>query len=411
MYSIDQLDKADAPPIPESYVYLLAVQCIVSLCEGFASFCGPIYSNLVLQRPREATIRAPPALDLDNLPQDESQTQHLRIVQSIVSQSWPAFLAALSFIIATNLSDEIFVEVLASYQAMTNVSGMLGLSTPRDAFFNSLVKFAVPTRVVSSLEAWVEHPPASTPRSATAALTEGLGLSGPTQPPGLSERNMACLKVFIGCALFLAGSLGDSWYAVLEAIQNAEGVLGLMVKTGAAAGTKKGLFAVGIGAPSTGVGVGVPPLKPPSFATSQSLPAMSNGNGPGSATYRHPLLSDLDVETLQAAIQRLFDSSKNLEDGAFKDFINSLCKLSAEMVGMQASDAVVDLVDSSEGGEESTNSLLSVPLNQSQENFVQRRRVSGIFIPKNMVSSSPSSILANGTILGPLAEIWRLWNR
>ena len=316
-------------------------------------------------------MRAPPALDLDNFPRDESQTQHLRIVQSIVSQSWPAFLAALSFIIATNLSDELFVEVLASYQAMTNVSGMLGLSTPRDAFFNSLVKFAVPTGVVSSLEAWVEHPPASTPRSATAALTEGLGLSGPAQPPGLSERNMACLKVFIGCALFLAGSLGNSWYAVLEAIQNAEGVLGLMVKTGAAAGIRKG------------AGGGAPPLKPQSLSTSQSLPAMSNGN---STIPRHPLLSDLEVETLQAAIQRLFDSSKNLEDNAFKDFINALCKLSAEMVGMQASDAMVVPVDSSEGREESANGLLSVPLNQSQENFVHRRRVSGIFIPKNLVS-------------------------
>ncbi|KAF9230177.1 hypothetical protein BU15DRAFT_69416, partial [Melanogaster broomeanus] len=44
---IDQLDKADSPPIPESYVYLLGVQCIVSLCEGFASFTGPLYTSLM----------------------------------------------------------------------------------------------------------------------------------------------------------------------------------------------------------------------------------------------------------------------------------------------------------------------------------------------------------------------------
>ena len=105
-FSIDQLDKADAPAIPESYIYLLAVQCIVSLCEGFASFSGSIYTNIVMQRPRapgEAVIRAPPALDLSTLPQNDLQTKQLFIVQSIISQAWPALLAALSFIIATNL--------------------------------------------------------------------------------------------------------------------------------------------------------------------------------------------------------------------------------------------------------------------------------------------------------------------
>jgi hypothetical protein len=37
-----------------------------------------------------------------------------------------------------------------------------------------------------------------------------------------------------------------------------------------------------------------------------------------------PLLSDLDAESVQNAIQRLFDASKNLEDSAFQDFVNAL---------------------------------------------------------------------------------------
>lgn len=346
----------------------------MSLCEGFASFSGPIYTSLVVQRPRtagEPAIRAPPALDLDNLPQDDSQILQLHVVKSLISQSWPAFLAALSFIISTELSDELFVEVLASYQAMTNVSGMLGLSTPRDAFFNSLSKFAVPTTVVSSFEAWVENPPVATPRSTTTAITEGLGLSGPTQPPALSERNLACLKVFVGCALFLAGSLGDSWYAVLDALQNADGVLVLMTRTGTPA--KKGLFGVGMGpAPGTSG------AQSRSTSLGPQSPGVSNVN-----VYRHPLLSDLEVETVLTAIQRLFDSSKNLDDTSFKDFINALCKLSAEVVGMQASDLAIQ-VDHSDA-EESGSSLLTVPAILSQENVVQRRRTSGIYIPKNLV--------------------------
>lgn len=330
-----------------------------------------------MQRPRapgEAVIRAPPALDLSSLPQNDPQTQELFIVQSIISQAWPALLAALSFIIATNLSDELFVEVLASYQAMTNVSGMLGLATPRDAFFNSLAKFAVPSRVISSLDSYIEPP--QTPRSATAALSEGLGLGGPTQPPGLSERNMACLKVLIGCALFFAGSLGDSWYAVLEALQNADFVLAMMNKIGSGGGQsgKRSLFSGGSGVSGGG---GVPPNRSVSSSGSQS----HSGNPPPSVIpSKHPLLTDLDVETMQIAIQRLFDSSKNLEDTAFRDFVNALCKLSAEMVNMQSDSVSIAPARTSESGDDASSSL-----NVSSENITQRRRISGIHIPKTLV--------------------------
>ncbi|KAJ7911535.1 hypothetical protein B0H13DRAFT_2009133, partial [Mycena leptocephala] len=343
---IDQLDKADAPPIPESYIYLLAVQCIVSLCEGFAAFTGPLYSTIVIQRPRaagEAVIRAPPALDLASLPEDAPSTAQLRIVCAIIESGWPALLAALSFIIATNLSDDLFVEVLASYQAMTNVAGMLGLTTPRDAFFTSLAKFAVPTRVVSSLD-HSYGTEAQTPRSA-ASISENLGFStGPAQPASLSERNLACLKVLVASALFLAGSLGESWFGILEALQNADYVL---TSKGAGAGAKRAPGSRAVSGSNTGT--------------------------------RHALLSDLEPEALQVAIQRLFDASKNLEDDAFRHFINALCRLSAEMVGMQTDGE--SIVDTSERNSLDDTATLSPKIEPAH-----RRRVSGIHIPRTLRS-------------------------
>ena len=315
-------------------------------------------------------VRAPPALDLSTLPQDDQQTKQLRIIQDIISHGWPALLAALSFVISTNLSDDLFVEVLASYQAMTNVSGMLGLSTPRDAFFNSLAKFSVPARVVSSLDSYNEPP--QTPRSATAALSEGLGLGAPpTQPPGLSERNMACLKVFVGSAMFLAGSLGESWYGILEALQNADYVLTFKVTNAHSTPNKRASM-------FSPVVTGTPASRSVSASGSQTLSGPTTGA-------RHPLLTDLDGETLLNAIQRLFDSSKNLEDPAFKDFINALCKLSAEMVGMQveggpAARASLDSAD--ETG--STQSLMLPKLEPAH-----RRRMSGIHLPKTQVRDYP----------------------
>ncbi|KAJ3718582.1 hypothetical protein DFJ43DRAFT_1159494 [Lentinula guzmanii] len=389
---IDQLDKADSPPIPESYIYLLAVQCLVSLCEGFATFSAPLFNTIMIQKPRaagEAPIRAPPALDFTTLPSDDPSTKQLQIVRDIIESNWPALLAALSFVIATNLSDEIFVDILASYQAMTNVSGMLGLTTPRDAFFTSLAKFSVPTRVVSSLDSYTDP---QTPRSATASFSENLGLSlsggaGPTSPPGLSERNLACLKVLVSSAMFLAGSLGESWFGILEVLQNADYVL-----------ASKG---IGHGAQSPGSKVGFSPGRsgsnPPSRSVSMSLSASGSGSGLASASSsnsqqssRHPLLSDLDPETMLTAIQRLFDASKNLEDGAFKCFIDALCKLSAEMIGMQTGtgDASGLEVIAESVSVEELSSLGSGALSPSASiaDTLHRRRVSGIHLPRTLRS-------------------------
>ncbi|KAG1769044.1 hypothetical protein EV702DRAFT_707206 [Suillus placidus] len=340
---IDQLDKADSPPIPEAYIYLLAVQCIVSLCEGFASFTGPLYTSIMIQRPRaagEPVIRAPAALDLSTLSQDDPATQHLIIVRSMVENGWPALLAALSFIISTNLSDELFIDVLSSYQALTNVAGMLALSTPRDALFNSLSKFAIPSRVVSSLESYVEPP---TPRTSNS-FTDNLGLTAPIQAPGLSERNLACLKVLVSSALFLAGSLGESWYGILEALQNADYVLNVKASQ---ASTNRRM--------ST-------PMTP-----SRSVSAMSSAEQGKVA--RHPLLMDIDSESVLAAVQRLFDASKNLEDSAFQDFVTALCKLSSEMVEMQSDGSTLM---------ESDDFLSPVPISP------HRRRVSGIHLPRTL---------------------------
>lgn len=340
---IDQLDKADSPPIPEAYIYLLAVQCIVSLCEGFASFTGPLYTSIMVQRPRaagEPVIRAPAALDLSTLPQDDPATQHLIIVRSMVENGWPALLAALSFIISTNLSDELFIDVLSSYQALTNVAGMLALSTPRDALFNSLSKFAIPSRVVSSLESYVEP---SAPRPSTS-FTDNLGLTAPIQAPALSDRNLACLKVLVSSALFLAGSLGESWYGILEALQNADYVLN--VKASQASSNRR------ISTPMT-----------PSRSVSASSPVEQG------KVARHPLLMDIDPESVLAAVQRLFDASKNLEDSAFQYFVTALCKLSSEMVGMQSDGSTLM---------ESDDSLSPVPISP------HRRRVSGIHLPRTL---------------------------
>lgn len=367
--SIDQLDKADAPPIPEAYIYLLGLQCIASLCDGFATYTAPLYTSLMVQKPRtagEAPIRAPGALDPETLPSTEPARRGLIAVRAMVSAGWPALLAALSFLLSTNLSDDLFGDVLSAHQALTNVAGMLALPTPRDAFLTSLAKAAIPARVVSSLESYIEP---STPRTA-ASFSENLGLTGPAQSPGLSERNMACLKVLVASALFLAGSLGESWFDVLEALQNADYVL-----------TSKG-----VKGPSSGKRG---PFGGTSAQRSNSVYSSAGASGQQQSaqqTQRNPLLTDLDAESVQVAIQRLFDASKLLEDPAFKDFVNALCRLSTEMVGMQFQGDSAGLDTEFADEMASTGSATSlVPSLTTPRSEQSRRRVSGIHLPRTLV--------------------------
>ncbi|EIW78018.1 hypothetical protein CONPUDRAFT_146079 [Coniophora puteana RWD-64-598 SS2] len=393
---IDQLDKADAPPIPEAYIYLLGVQCIVALCEGLASFTGPLYTAIMVQRPRSAgepIVRAPGALDVDALPEDETistnngggsgsnastgNARQLRTVRAIVDNGWPALLAALSFVIVTNLSDELFVDVLTAYQALINVAGMLGLSTPRDALFTSLAKFALPAKVVASLDSYSSGAGGggisagaepTTPRTATIADGFGFG-SSQAHAPGLSERNLVCLKALVSSAMFLAGSLGESWYAILETLQNADYVLRARAAGPSTPGPQSRRASL---MPST-----------PSKASMSLSPGEGPGQGQGQA--RHPLLADADAEGVQNAITRLFEASKNLEDGAFHDFTKALCKLSAEMVGMQSAASADSAGLGSAGVDEEA---LSPGGTLSPESaYAHRRRVSGIHLPKTSRSS------------------------
>ena len=71
--SIDQLDKTDAPLIPDAYIYLLGVQCLVSLSDGLAGYTFPLYNTLAVQKPPAGSesVHAPGPLDPTTLPETE----------------------------------------------------------------------------------------------------------------------------------------------------------------------------------------------------------------------------------------------------------------------------------------------------------------------------------------------------
>ncbi|BGP35773.1 Endocytosis and vacuole integrity protein [Rhodotorula toruloides] len=370
---IDQLDKAEPPQIPETYIFLLALQCLSALADGFASFTLATYGDVIARRQTTRGL-APPALDWNHLDARDPQVASLRVVRSMAESAWPALLASMSFFIATALSDDLFSDVVTSLQNFTSVLGVLNLETPREAFLTSLCKFAMPPAVVSHIasqqDPFSSHAskPSSAAAAATAVLSAGAeslallasGSSSASFPVGLSSRNLACLRALMSVAHYLAGSLGYSWFCVFETLQNADFVIRA---TSAWKSAKKRTQAPSTAAhatPSKG-GTGGTAAGQPASSDQAALPVVP---------------SEVDELAVQQAISKLFEVSSNLDDSAFRQFLGALCRLSGEMIGLQMSEdgAVAQYAggdDRSEDGSTGTTTPLDTPDRS-------RRRSSGI---------------------------------
>ncbi|KAF7327771.1 hypothetical protein MKEN_00356800 [Mycena kentingensis (nom. inval.)] len=153
--------------------------------------------------------------------------------------------------IATNLPNELFVVDPARYQAITNAAGMLGLTTPRDTFFTSLTKCALPTRLVSSVDAAAVD--LQTPRSAT--LTDDLG--GP-RPNKLGTTKTLMLQSslfhdFLAIKVIQLDSFVEAWGVFVDQIQDTTVKAAPTAGGGEEGNGRRGLGAhVGDGGPGRG---------------------------------------------------------------------------------------------------------------------------------------------------------------
>ncbi|RUP49611.1 guanine nucleotide exchange factor in Golgi transport N-terminal-domain-containing protein, partial [Jimgerdemannia flammicorona] len=240
---IDQLDKADSPPIPETYIYYLSLICLNSIAEGLAGFVLPIFSAVSKQTSTTASTASPSpststptSTDATSAPTSsssstsntntinpgqESHPHHkdIILVTDMANIAWPGLLAALSFFFSANLDEELFHGVMRAYQNFTNVCGVLKLTIPRDAFLTSLCKAAVPVIPIFSSPTDKIFTGSSTSLSLTAAAADS------SASINLSDKNLYCLRVLLNVTMFLGGVLGDSWYLVLETLQQADHLL------------------------------------------------------------------------------------------------------------------------------------------------------------------------------------------
>lgn len=341
---LDQLDKSDGPPIPETYIYSLVLTCINCLSDALAKVVLPMAmqnqrkstrkarspappestTQSHLEEPHQAKatdhrdLRPPPAnrqrarsvfvnpLDL----KEHSEHASVAVVAGLINDCWPAVLATSSTFFNAALDTDFYRSLVRSFQKFAQVAGILRLATPRDALLTTLAKAAVPPQVLTS-EALMS-PPASLPRPSLTQSFQGLMTSPsettsssslvPDSPsksrrssfdesrPTLTQRNMMCLRALVHLAIALGPILDHGWEIVLESIQKANVLL-------AASGT---------------------------VATARDY--RSNNNMASEPQYAQSTLAS-EISAVEGAVNKLFVSTADYPTDAFKVVLMALCKL------------------------------------------------------------------------------------
>ncbi|TIB78671.1 hypothetical protein E3Q22_02489 [Wallemia mellicola] len=257
---VDQRDKHDAPTINDSYSLHVALLIILEVCNVFKSI------------------------------QDNDE-----LIIGMINESWPPLIASLSQYLNGEIDDELFVKCIKSAENMAVVSGTLQLMAPRDAFLGMIYGLACPTLAVTAVMKWNER------KSDVGSMSPSLESIPSTYsypPPRLSNRNHICLGVLINLTAVLSNTLENSWFDVLETLQNAHYVLGSHLDY--------------------------------EMKQKQFIPSAEQGTTTAVADYvgNNIAQNSSDARVLYEGIEEIFKHSVDFNKDSLEMFVHALCRLS-----------------------------------------------------------------------------------
>lgn len=317
---IDQLDKSEAPMLPATYIYSLVLTCITAFSEGLARFLMPFTVPMETKGKRKQPTLKDIAADSKaeraqsfggrRMPVNPlTLKDHVLYTQistsgHMVENCWPALLAASSTYLNATLDSDNYHALIRSFQKFTQIAGLLDLATPRDAFLTTLGKSALPsmnTTVASPQTNGQEVAPLASdptdsgrdsspaPNNKSRQPRKSMDLSMPT----LNTRHLLCLRALLNLGIALGPVLQQSWTIILETLQQADLIISL-----AAPGRRKQSrrSTGGLEKDTPEIGDGVDDLR-------------------------------LEITAAETAASRLFESTADLPNKAFMDFLRCICSL------------------------------------------------------------------------------------
>ncbi|KIW13122.1 hypothetical protein PV08_08309 [Exophiala spinifera] len=322
---LHQPDKQSPPAVPSTYIYALVLGCIASLCDGLSKFVMPLSvpsrstrrdSTEDISRdsavrdgvedgsPRRQSRPAPAAGRYQRLinPLSLSQQPQLSAIQtcaSIIETCWPAALATCSTFLNSALDSEFYHVLIRSVQKLAQVSGVLELSTPRDALLTTLAKSSIPANSTSLISNAQYTRPSTrggpSDQDVTNSDSRSLAELSPTptlqnQAQPLNVRHLLCLRALLNLGIALGPTLEQpAWNIVIETMQTVESLIAI---------------------PSA-----------VSTASQFGSPQIGASGSDGQATLTG------EIASVQAATKRMIDSTKSYTQESFSILVKSFLRL------------------------------------------------------------------------------------
>jgi len=269
---LDQLDKSDVSEPPSTYVYALVLNSVAAFSEGLAKYVMPlsVQSKSQIQRQQRndqnnedevgeglegaelarsdsvvATRSTSGKYNMLINPLKLTKHPHFEEVKTcaaMIDECWPAFLATCSTFLNAALDADFYHLIVRAFQKLTQVAGVLELTTPRDAMLTTLAKAAVPAGSVAastpnmfskmqSRSTSIVEVPSDTAPEPSSETDQRPGFGTPRRSieqdrPSITTRNLLCLRALINLGIALGATLNpDSWFTILETLQQAERVI------------------------------------------------------------------------------------------------------------------------------------------------------------------------------------------
>ena len=315
---VELLDKIEAPVLPATYIYSLALTCITSFSEGLARFLLPFTIPGESRAKRKQTISTETT---DNGSSEKKSTRthsyggrktpinpltlkdHVLYSQistsgHMVEHCWPALLAASSTYLNATMDSENYHVLVRSFQKFTQMAGLLDLATPRDAFLTTLGKHAIP--VLNSI--------AITPEIGRSAPVDDVSDSDRDSSPApnvrrhstdlavpvMNTQHLLCLRALLNLGIALSPVLKKSWTIILEALLHAD----LLLSAAGQARKKQ--------------------TRSSASLTEQDATSERAASGEGLG---------VEITAVETAASRLLEATSDLSGEAFVEFLSCLCSL------------------------------------------------------------------------------------
>ncbi|KAK0860951.1 Endocytosis and vacuole integrity protein [Friedmanniomyces endolithicus] len=263
---LDQLDKVEAPLLPETYVNTMVLECLNSLADTLARAVVPLgvhgdrsghdtngedtmASDVSLpQRPvlssRSRSSREGAAVGDTLGHEHESVAPRTRAVAELVDTCWPAILAMCSTYLNAALEEQYYRNLIKAYQRFAQVAGLLRLSTARDALITTLSKSAVPPHIVNAAMTESIRSPTTPSTESARVFSNSRGMlsvdslvsqtsmssadrRSSVEParPMLSTRNLVALRALLNLAIALGPTMDTAFAVVVDALKQADLIL------------------------------------------------------------------------------------------------------------------------------------------------------------------------------------------